>query len=198
MWLCTLHTKNRSRHKSWHADRLDSASVPVCHHQQDQNAAALHHRVFCYRTAQNYYHAYANLKSFKCDEEQPSCRNCSKSRRECLGYDPIFKSQRSTPSLLSTSASDSAPITSASAPSLRLASFSDSLHPSTAFSHTSNSPSPSSGQMEYSGTASRDRAIPSLPVIRDQPGQAHLRRPVVESHPQSVLPISQILLHPGT
>ena len=27
----------------------------------------------------------------QCDEAHPSCRNCSKSRRECLGYDPIFK-----------------------------------------------------------------------------------------------------------
>lgn len=29
----------------------------------------------------------------QCDEAQPSCRNCAKSKRECLGYDPIFKQQ---------------------------------------------------------------------------------------------------------
>ncbi|OBT50022.1 hypothetical protein VE04_09690 [Pseudogymnoascus sp. 24MN13] len=29
----------------------------------------------------------------KCDEAHPACRNCQKSKRECLGYDPIFKQQ---------------------------------------------------------------------------------------------------------
>ncbi|KAM3073056.1 hypothetical protein ACMFMG_008773 [Clarireedia jacksonii] len=29
----------------------------------------------------------------KCDEQHPACRNCQKSKRECLGYDPIFKQQ---------------------------------------------------------------------------------------------------------
>ncbi|PNS19850.1 Multidrug resistance regulator 1 [Sphaceloma murrayae] len=32
-------------------------------------------------------------RRIKCDEGHPSCRNCQKSKRECLGYDPIFKSQ---------------------------------------------------------------------------------------------------------
>ncbi|KXL49419.1 hypothetical protein M433DRAFT_141586 [Acidomyces richmondensis BFW] len=30
-------------------------------------------------------------RRIKCDEGQPSCRNCAKSKRDCLGYDPIFK-----------------------------------------------------------------------------------------------------------
>lgn len=29
----------------------------------------------------------------QCDEGHPTCRNCQKSKRECLGYDPIFKQQ---------------------------------------------------------------------------------------------------------
>lgn len=29
----------------------------------------------------------------QCDEAHPTCRNCQKSKRECLGYDPIFKTQ---------------------------------------------------------------------------------------------------------
>ena len=29
----------------------------------------------------------------QCDEGHPACRNCQKSKRECLGYDPIFKPQ---------------------------------------------------------------------------------------------------------
>ena len=28
----------------------------------------------------------------QCDEGHPTCRNCVKSKRDCLGYDPIFKS----------------------------------------------------------------------------------------------------------
>lgn len=32
-------------------------------------------------------------RRIKCDEGHPTCRNCQKSKRECLGYDPIFKSQ---------------------------------------------------------------------------------------------------------
>lgn len=32
-------------------------------------------------------------RRIKCDEGHPTCRNCQKSKRECLGYDPIFKQQ---------------------------------------------------------------------------------------------------------
>ncbi|OAF62773.1 hypothetical protein VC83_01242 [Pseudogymnoascus destructans] len=32
-------------------------------------------------------------RRIKCDEAHPACRNCQKSKRECLGYDPIFKQQ---------------------------------------------------------------------------------------------------------
>ncbi|KAF2211595.1 hypothetical protein CERZMDRAFT_98476 [Cercospora zeae-maydis SCOH1-5] len=34
-------------------------------------------------------------RRIKCDEGLPTCRNCQKSKRECLGYDPIFKQQPS-------------------------------------------------------------------------------------------------------
>ena len=39
--------------------------------------------------------ALANAFSIQsqCDEGHPACRNCQKSKRECLGYDPIFKPQ---------------------------------------------------------------------------------------------------------
>ncbi|KAM0444366.1 hypothetical protein ACHAO4_010208 [Trichoderma viride] len=33
----------------------------------------------------------------KCDETHPTCNNCRKSKRECLGYDPIFRQQAGTP-----------------------------------------------------------------------------------------------------
>ncbi|WEW60726.1 hypothetical protein PRK78_006213 [Emydomyces testavorans] len=32
-------------------------------------------------------------RRIKCDERHPVCRNCEKSKRECLGYDPVFRSQ---------------------------------------------------------------------------------------------------------
>ena len=35
----------------------------------------------------------------QCDEAHPICRNCQKSKRECLGYDPIFKSQPGPPAI---------------------------------------------------------------------------------------------------
>ncbi|KAH8697558.1 hypothetical protein BGW36DRAFT_378911 [Talaromyces proteolyticus] len=36
-------------------------------------------------------------RRIKCDEGHPVCRNCVKSKRDCLGYDPVFR-QQSTPS----------------------------------------------------------------------------------------------------
>ncbi|KAI0018497.1 hypothetical protein F4780DRAFT_518722 [Xylariomycetidae sp. FL0641] len=33
-------------------------------------------------------------RRIKCDEQHPHCKNCQKSKRECLGYDPIFKTQQ--------------------------------------------------------------------------------------------------------
>ncbi|ODA78302.1 hypothetical protein RJ55_05683 [Drechmeria coniospora] len=34
-------------------------------------------------------------RRIKCDEAHPTCNNCRKSKRECSGYDPIFKPQLS-------------------------------------------------------------------------------------------------------
>ncbi|KAF2686580.1 hypothetical protein K458DRAFT_297967 [Lentithecium fluviatile CBS 122367] len=38
-------------------------------------------------------------RRIKCDEAHPSCRNCAKSKRDCLGYDPIFKPQPGPPQI---------------------------------------------------------------------------------------------------
>ncbi|PHH83994.1 hypothetical protein CDD83_2664 [Cordyceps sp. RAO-2017] len=32
-------------------------------------------------------------RRIKCDETHPTCNNCKKSKRECLGYDPLFRQQ---------------------------------------------------------------------------------------------------------
>ncbi|KAI7353076.1 hypothetical protein KC354_g11706, partial [Hortaea werneckii] len=34
-----------------------------------------------------------------CDEGQPTCKNCTKSKRDCLGYDPVFRQQTGHPTL---------------------------------------------------------------------------------------------------
>ncbi|KAI1415461.1 hypothetical protein F5Y13DRAFT_186952 [Hypoxylon sp. FL1857] len=53
----------------------------------------------------------------KCDEQHPVCKNCQKSKRECLGYDPIFKNQQQQhPTNIRPAPNNS---TSASVPSTR-------------------------------------------------------------------------------
>ncbi|PGH00481.1 hypothetical protein AJ80_09172 [Polytolypa hystricis UAMH7299] len=32
-------------------------------------------------------------RRIKCDERHPVCRNCEKSKRDCMGYDPVFRPQ---------------------------------------------------------------------------------------------------------
>ena len=64
------------------------------------------------------YRASANLRT-QCDETHPTCNNCKKSKRDCLGYDPIFRQQaasQSTTSLHPPSANQSPRQSSASAP----------------------------------------------------------------------------------
>ncbi|KAI6855406.1 hypothetical protein KC338_g8087 [Hortaea werneckii] len=38
-------------------------------------------------------------RRIKCDEGQPTCKNCTKSKRDCLGYDPVFRQQTGHPTL---------------------------------------------------------------------------------------------------
>ncbi|KAL8681156.1 MAG: hypothetical protein Q9186_002688 [Xanthomendoza sp. 1 TL-2023] len=56
-------------------------------------------------------------RRIKCDEAHPACRNCQKSKRDCLGYDPIFKAQPGPPPIQpAPSAGASMPSTNSSAP----------------------------------------------------------------------------------
>ncbi|KPM40933.1 hypothetical protein AK830_g5594 [Neonectria ditissima] len=54
-------------------------------------------------------------RRIKCDETHPTCNNCKKSKRECLGYDPIFRQQ---PGSQSTSNIEPAPLSQPSTPSV--------------------------------------------------------------------------------
>ena len=44
---------------------------------------------------------YSETNTPQCDEGHPTCRNCQKSKRDCMGYDPIFKPQSGPPSIQS-------------------------------------------------------------------------------------------------
>ncbi|KAH8195991.1 hypothetical protein TruAng_009829 [Truncatella angustata] len=52
-----------------------------------------------------------------CDEQHPVCKNCQKSKRECLGYDPIFKQQQQHPSNIQPALNSSHPAPATSVPS---------------------------------------------------------------------------------
>ncbi|PGH18585.1 hypothetical protein AJ79_00364 [Helicocarpus griseus UAMH5409] len=93
-------------------------------------------------------------RRIKCDERHPVCRNCEKSKRECLGYDPVFRPQPgpstlqpapSQPSLL-ISPQGTPSYISAQSPLAGVQSYAQPLPT------TSASPSPSVNQFDY-GTA---------------------------------------------
>ncbi|OJJ49405.1 hypothetical protein ASPZODRAFT_61087 [Penicilliopsis zonata CBS 506.65] len=95
-------------------------------------------------------------RRIKCDEGHPVCRNCVKSKRECLGYDPVFRQQPTTPSAIQPAPNPppslvvnpqdpSANYSSAPPGYMPAASqpFAPSLH--------SESPAPSTEQFDYGG-----------------------------------------------
>ncbi|KXJ91642.1 hypothetical protein Micbo1qcDRAFT_194715 [Microdochium bolleyi] len=92
-------------------------------------------------------------RRIKCDETHPTCKNCQKSKRECLGYDPIFKQQQQhTPTNIQPAPNHSAG-SSSSTPSHSLATPTTSAsassppyhHYSLSNSTLSHSPSVQSG-----------------------------------------------------
>ncbi|KAK0621711.1 hypothetical protein B0T17DRAFT_494325, partial [Bombardia bombarda] len=69
-------------------------------------------------------------RRIKCDEAHPSCNNCKKSKRECLGYDPIFKQQQGPAAIQpAPNTQSSAPSTLASAPTLPSSTAAHSYQP---------------------------------------------------------------------
>ncbi|KAL2166570.1 hypothetical protein VTG60DRAFT_2493 [Thermothelomyces hinnuleus] len=59
-------------------------------------------------------------RRIKCDEAHPTCNNCKKSKRECLGYDPIFKQQHGPTAIQPAPSSQppAAPSTAAQTPAV--------------------------------------------------------------------------------
>lgn len=65
--------------------------------------------------------ASLTLASVQCDEAHPTCNNCKKSKRECLGYDPIFKQSHQGPTAIQPAPNSQSPAPSstvASTPTL--------------------------------------------------------------------------------
>ncbi|KAI0970040.1 hypothetical protein F4678DRAFT_473407 [Xylaria arbuscula] len=84
----------------------------------------------------------------KCDELHPTCKNCQKSKRECLGYDPIFKNQQQSQQQQSPQQSHTSQATQQS-------------HPATSNIHSAqNSVTPTSA----SSTSSIPHSAPSVSV----------------------------------
>jgi hypothetical protein len=67
---CKRNTSRRARLVSFSIKPRDSISI--------SSTSYLEHTNVC----------------LQCDEALPACRNCQKSKRECAGYDPIFKQQQ--------------------------------------------------------------------------------------------------------
>ncbi|PGH30229.1 hypothetical protein GX50_06987 [[Emmonsia] crescens] len=94
-------------------------------------------------------------RRIKCDERHPVCRNCEKSKRDCLGYDPVFRPQPGPSALQPAPSQPSLLVSPQGTPSY--ISAQSHLAGGQSFAHpplptTSPSSSPSVHQFDY-GTA---------------------------------------------
>lgn len=91
--------------------------------------------------------------NLQCDEAHPVCRNCVKSKRECLGYDPVFRSQPA-PSAIQPAPNPPpslvvAPQNPSSYPPIPAGYVAASAAPPLVTSLPSESPTPSLGPLEH-------------------------------------------------
>ena len=107
----------------------------------------------------------------QCDEGRPECRNCQKSKRQCLGYDPVFQSQGphsiQPASSASTTTATAVPSTSGTQPRR--------------YTVTPNSPSTTSHSTSLNTTSPRD----TLDFSYSKPPDIlpHLNQPYKVDHP---------------
>ena len=114
----------------------------------------------------------------QCDEAHPTCKNCQKSKRDCLGYDPIFKTQPGPAAIQpAPSSGASTPIPAASSPSLGSYSYAiSSVGPG--YSHAlsgASSPASSCDGFDYIDPAldSATTSHPHLPPSGHHHGHSH-------------------------
>ncbi|KAG7108592.1 putative transcriptional regulatory protein C15D4.02 like [Verticillium longisporum] len=103
-------------------------------------------------------------RRIKCDEAQPTCNNCKKSKRDCAGYDPIFK-QQPGPSNIQPALNSH----HQSPPSVLPSSYGPPPSASTHFDSALNSPA--SAKADGYGTAI-DPALQNLPMLASTPNFA--------------------------
>ncbi|KIW06645.1 uncharacterized protein PV09_02355 [Verruconis gallopava] len=146
-------------------------------------------------------------RRIKCDEQHPVCRNCQKSKRECLGYDPIFK-QQSGPQALqpapggTTSSASPTPstATSGAAPySPAQATYPSQQSSSTFPQNPQNvsAPSPKQPNPLLEGSPAIDPALASSPIAERKPyDQSNISAPptmdVAKLKPARQLSISDL------
>ncbi|KAI1651623.1 uncharacterized protein F4817DRAFT_311880 [Daldinia loculata] len=147
----------------------------------------------------------------KCDEQHPICKNCQKSKRECLGYDPIFKNQQQQHHTNIRPAPNNSSASSSSAPSSRPPASStpvsgsaqtqtqtyDTLPP--VISNTTPTTAPFTGNLTAAGTAASSvKGEPALeyPAAIDPTLDTVLSTTSTSpSHFQAIAPITPIPPH---
>ncbi|KAK2755956.1 hypothetical protein FQN54_005753 [Arachnomyces sp. PD_36] len=75
-------------------DQMNISTMQVAGYQGEQNkllSGGRHKKEVKRRTKTGCL--TCRKRRIKCDETHPVCRNCVKSKRECLGYDPVFRTQ---------------------------------------------------------------------------------------------------------
>ncbi|KAL2018303.1 hypothetical protein VTK56DRAFT_966 [Thermocarpiscus australiensis] len=116
-------------------------------------------------------------RRIKCDEAHPTCNNCKKSKRECLGYDPIFRQQHG-PAVIQPAPSSRPPAptpgTAAAAPAPTLSSsaahpYQSSYPPSLPSSVAFDSPVSTTPQVKTESGVTLDSAVSTTPQVKREP-----------------------------
>ncbi|ANB11268.1 hypothetical protein AWJ20_4071 [Sugiyamaella lignohabitans] len=102
-------------------------------------------------------------RRIKCDERHPTCLNCEKSKRVCIGYDPVFRNQvdKRRKKGASTWTGESGPkIVSHSSTTQNLTPVSDGIGNSFDLSHSNNTTGPTTSDSEESpGSGQRSSSV---------------------------------------
>ncbi|KAL5120229.1 hypothetical protein ACEQ8H_001787 [Pleosporales sp. CAS-2024a] len=146
-------------------------------------------------------------RRIKCDEAHPVCRNCQKSKRECLGYDPIFKQQpgpaqiqpapnaappphpttpSGTPTASASATYSQSPVPQGYAPASSsayapAASATTGAHPPETFNAIDPALAAPPGQVMHHGQPHYNGAHPMDPAMRGPPGGGY-------AHPPPMMP----------
>ncbi|KAL9624812.1 MAG: hypothetical protein Q9160_000858 [Pyrenula sp. 1 TL-2023] len=122
-----------------------------------------------------------------CDEAQPTCRNCQKSKRECAGYDPIFKPQTG-PSSIQPASKLAQPASPASTQSYITSSLTQAQSHSQSHSATTDSPRSPYSQSDAIPSQSGDPNFSTTVYPYGTSPETGLPPPGITSFPSTALP----------